>query len=284
MPANDPIMERGHLRLIQARHGLFLYNRNDRFIGRSLETYGEWCEAELALLRPCVRSGSLVLDIGANIGTHTVPLAKWAGPAGRVIAFEPQRLVFQTLCANVALNGLTNVVCLNKGVGRAPGMVRVPVLNPEAALNFGSVRLAGTDGGEPTEIMTVDGLGLPACHLMKIDVEGMEAEVLEGAAATIARCRPVLFVENNTTDGAGRVIEGVFRLGYRAWWHLGRYFAPDNHFSHAADIFASYRPEANMLCLPAGSAATVGGLEPVLGPEDSWQAARDRLAKTQGAG
>lgn len=58
------------------RHGTLLFNSNDTFVGRSLELYGEWCEAEIELLAQVVRRGDFVLDVGANIGTHAVPMAR----------------------------------------------------------------------------------------------------------------------------------------------------------------------------------------------------------------
>ena len=92
------------------RHGTFLFNRNDTFVGRSLELYGEWCEAEIELLAQVVKAGDVVLDVGANIGTHAVSFARMVTDSGMVVAFEPQRLVFQNLCANLALNSLRNVI------------------------------------------------------------------------------------------------------------------------------------------------------------------------------
>ena len=85
-----------------------MFNRNDRFIGRSLEHYGEWCESELDLLLRFCGESDVVLDVGANIGSHTCAFAKAVGANGTVFALEPQRLAFQLLCGNIALNVLTN--------------------------------------------------------------------------------------------------------------------------------------------------------------------------------
>ena len=80
-----------------------------------------------------------VLDVGANIGTHTVALAAHVTAAGAVYAMEPQRLTFQLLCANIALNALTNVVCLNVAVGETAGTTRIPTLDPLIENNFGGL-------------------------------------------------------------------------------------------------------------------------------------------------
>jgi len=58
------------------RHGVFLFNRKDLMVGRALNLYGEWCEGELHVLHQLISTGAVVIDVGANIGTHTVPFAR----------------------------------------------------------------------------------------------------------------------------------------------------------------------------------------------------------------
>src|SRR3954467_11045049 len=96
----------GFNRLKSCRHGKMLYNVNDMYVGRSLDLYGEFSQGEVELFAKIVRSGDVVLDVGANIGAHTLFFAQSTAPLGGVIAFEPQRLVFQTLCANMAINSI----------------------------------------------------------------------------------------------------------------------------------------------------------------------------------
>src|SRR6186997_961635 len=97
------------------REGPMVYNRNDRFVGRSLARYGEYSHDETVLFEQVVKPGWVVVEAGANIGTHTLALSRLAGASGQVHAFEPQRLVFQTLCANLALNHCTNVYAHQAG-------------------------------------------------------------------------------------------------------------------------------------------------------------------------
>lgn len=282
---SHPLISEGRISVKKCRHGHFMYNRHDKFIGRALDLYGEWCESEVAGLLQIVRPGDVVLDIGANIGTHTVPLAQRAAPNGAVFAFEPQRVVFQILCGNVALNGLPNVQCYQKAVGARRGTVGVPALNQELDQNFGGLKLGDRppDRGEPTEVVTIDDLDLPACRLIKIDVEGMEVDVLAGAANTIRKHGPILFVENNRLETSAQIIEAVTQLEYRAWWHISHYFNPDNFFGNSENMFERLVPEANLLCLPINSPTDVSGLTPVAGPDDNWQAAVVRMKSSNPA-
>ncbi len=111
------------------RHGQMLYNIYDNVIGRSLDLYGEYCESEIELFRQVIQPDSVVLEVGANIGAHTVFLARQVMPSGMVVAFEPQRIVYQTLCANLALNSIRNVFCLQQAVGAKRGSLVVPPLD-----------------------------------------------------------------------------------------------------------------------------------------------------------
>jgi len=247
------------------RHGLMLYNVNDQYIGRSFDLYGEFSEGETDLFRQLLRPGQTVLDIGANIGAHTVFFARQVGPTGRVLAFEPQRLVFQALCANVALNSLANTWCRQQAVGAQAGHLTVPALDPHRPANFGGLSLADNAPGERVAVVTVDGLDLGVCHLVKIDVEGMEIEVLRGAILTVARCRPILYVENDRLEHADALICYIASLGYLMYWHLPPLFSPTNYFGNPENVFGPI-VSRNMLCLPRGAPVAVQGFEEVRVP------------------
>ena len=264
--ANAP----ANLRLRRCRHGMMLYRLNDTFIGRSLELYGEMGEREVGVLCGLVAPGDVALEIGSNVGTNVVPLARRVGPQGTVIAFEPQRQVHQMLCANVALNGFGNVIALWGAAGAEAGWIRVPSINYEAKGNFGGVSLSAEAWGERVPMMTVDGLEMKACRLMKVDVEGMEIEVLKGAAQTIARLRPRLYVENDRREKSAALISHIVALGYRCYWHLPPLFNRDNFRQHAENVFGNI-VSVNMLCLPPGDALDVSRLRPVSGPDDDWR-------------
>jgi FkbM family methyltransferase len=262
----------------KCKHGTFLYNRHDSVVGQSLDRYGEWCESELLVLGQGIKPGQLVIDVGANIGTHTIFFAKAVTEQGLVLAFEPQRLAYQNLCANVALNALMNVIAFQQGVGKRAETIQLPMFDPRIDRNFGSIPMRGHAGGEPVQVIRLDDLGLGRCHLIKVDVEGMECDVLEGARQTIAKYRPILFVENNTVKGAPAIIALLDSLEYDAYWHIGGYFNPGNFFGNQENIFAQgYQPEANLLCLHRSAPANIQGMPKVTGSEDNWQSALTRL-------
>ncbi len=236
----------------QCRHGVMLYNIHDMYIGRSLDLYGEWSKGETDLMSQIVVPGMVVVEAGANVGAHTVFLAQAVRPGGFVLAFEPQRVVFQTLCANLAINNITNVDARQLAVGEAPGTVLVPTLDFGQEFNFGGVSLGDYEHGEPVAVVTLDSLKLPRCDLVKIDVEGMEKAVVDGARETLARFKPLLYVENDRQDKAEDLIRTIDRLGYTMHWHTPPLFTPDNFLGNGVNVFANLRSH-NMLCIPKGN-------------------------------
>lgn len=257
--------------LSKCRHGWMLYHTADQYIGRGLKKYGEFSEGEVALFHQVLHPGDLVVEAGANFGAHTLAMAQMVGKQGCVFAFEPQRLVFQAMVANVALNSLLNVVTVQAGLGAYPGTIRIPVLNPAKGHNFGGFNIGKHDTGEEVPVRTVDSLNLNRCRLIKVDVEGMECEVLEGARNTIARLRPVLYVENDRAEHSQRLIALIQSLGYKLWWHLPRMFNPDNFRDDSENIFGNI-VSVNMLCLPQ-EVQTVVDLPEIKTPGDDWRKA-----------
>lgn len=244
------------------RHGTILYNINDRFVGRSVGLYGEFSFGESEMFQQIVRPGDVVVEAGAHIGTHTVHLAQLAGPQGAVYAFEPQRLLFQALCANMALNSITNAFCSQKAVGREVGGILVPQLDPNLVQNFGGLAIGEASQGELVPKTTIDALSLARCRLIKIDVEGMEREVLLGARETILRHRPFLYVENDRQDRSDELIRHIDGLGYDLYWHKPPLFNPDNYLGNPENVFGALI-SVNMLCVPPGEPVVVQGFQRV---------------------
>lgn len=234
------------------RHGEMVFNRHDRFIGRSLELYGEFSEREIELFRAFLRPGALVIEAGANIGAHTLALSKLVGEEGVVIAFEPQRLVFHLLCANLALNSIVNVFAYQKAVGSAAGTVLVPQPDPTSEFNFGGLPLGAWEQGEPVPVVRLDDMQLPRLDLLKADVEGMEGQVLEGATETIARHRPILYVEDDRQEKSEALCAAIREMGYRLHGHTPPLFNSDNFAGHPENVFGAIA-SGNVLCVPVES-------------------------------
>lgn len=260
---NNIILPDGPNRLTDTKYGPMLYNRYDTYVGKSIEKYGEYSDFEIALLTQLIPSGGLVVEVGANMGTHTIPLAKTVGNSGLVIAFEPQRALHSIICANAALNQLFNIVALNRAVGSQSGNIIVPNINYDSENNFGSLSLGAWNSGEQVELQTIDMLGLPICSLIKIDVEGMEKEVLEGAKNTISRLRPVMYIENDRKEKQEDLIAYTKSLGYRLFWHLPYMYNPNNYRNDKENIFEGI-VSINMLCIPSEADANIEGLEEIL--------------------
>ncbi len=262
--------DQGVFRFRACRHGVMAFLRSDDTIGHSLDRYGEFAESENRLMTALLRPGDTALDIGANVGTVTLPLARQVGPTGQVFAFEPQRLIFQALCAALALNGLTNVRAVHAAVGRDSGTIRVPALDPGRPGNYGAFVVRPEETvGEKVACLTVDALELRRCDLMKIDVEGQDFEVLLGAEHTVARCRPHVYMEAKKCPGTPAAIAWLLARDYRCYWHFAAFFSPDNYRGVAENVFGP-RGDINLLAMPSEKGQA--RLPVILSPDADWQA------------
>lgn len=149
---------------------------------------------------PLLRPGDQVLDIGANIGYHALRWARHVGPAGRVFAFEPAPPNYAALLANLALNPTLPVEAHQIALGDQSGNLALSSDRP--GLTSGSYSAKNSnEGGFDVLQQTLDEWAtdrdLTRLRLVKLDVEGWEAKVLDGARATIQELRPYLMLEWN---------------------------------------------------------------------------------------
>lgn len=140
-------------------------------------------------IRKYVRTGTTVIDVGAHIGTMTLTMGKCAGTKGLVYAFEPQKKLFREMFYNLKLNNIQNATALRFGLGDRSEVVE---MGPAVIGNEGGTGVG--KGGDAVELRTLDSFGFKNVSLIKIDVEGYEDFVLEGAKRTIAESYPVLIV------------------------------------------------------------------------------------------
>lgn len=254
----------GYNAVARWKYGYLVYNKNDIFIGRAVEKYGEFSESEVDLFRQLCRPGDIVVEIGANIGTHTVALANLVGDQGRVYAFEPQRIIYYTLCANVAINSIDNVECFNLAAGASDGFVLIPNIRYDQPGNYGGVEVAKFQQGQRVPLVQLDHcIEVPSLKLLKIDVEGMEGEVIAGAEQLISLHKPVLYVENDRLDKSRALIELIRSLDYRMYWHLPPLYNPDN-FAHDGENIYPGIFSINMLCFHSSVNVNLQGVIEVI--------------------
>lgn len=224
----------------KCRYGLMIYNSKDIWVGRSIEKYGEFSESEVQVFTDIIKLNDVVLDIGANTGCHTLVFSKLVGGKGLVLAFEPERMNFHTLCGNMAINNLNNVHCYQKAVGSISGYIHVPELDLERTINFGGVSLLEDYSAAPSyqvPLLKIDELSLPKVDFIKIDIEGMEKMALEGMWGTINRLKPVLYVEDDRVEKSKELIGYIKSLNYRAYKHLAPLYNSNNYFFDTENVF-----------------------------------------------
>lgn len=181
----------------------------------------------LTLRRKFYGDGVVAIDCGANIGVHTVEWANLMVGWGLVLSIEAQERIYYALAGNIAINNCFNAVAINAAVSSEGGSLTIPRPNYMVPSSFGSLELRQRPtnefigqqvdyAGNTAEVrkMPLDELGLERCDLIKIDIEGMEFEALEGAKAMVERCRPVMLIERIKSD-SGQLLQWLEARGYR---------------------------------------------------------------------
>lgn len=241
------------------RYGPMMYLLNDRFIGRSLHAYGEAHYHEVEFLKKLVVAGDVVVDAGANIGVVTCPLAQSLGSEGYVVAVEAQPFIYNMLCGNLALNSLHNVQPLNRALAHTSNLqAYMPGIDYTAEDNFGGVSLSPTridSRGKSVPTLAIDDLRLFKPKLLKIDVEGMEVQVLRGAVDTIRRAKPYLYVEF-LGDEEG-ILEFLKEIDYDWKVHQPFMYNEDNFLHNPVDMFMNehgvHLASLDLICWPKGT-------------------------------
>lgn len=248
------LMIDSHVRKLRGLPVKLKYNPNS-YIGRYIYYRGLFEEPIIQKMISVIQLSDVFLDIGANIGQHTVVGAHCVGPGGRVIAIEPQLEVYNALCHNIQLNGFSNVTPIRCVLGRTCGhetIYKISVFNdgqatlarpPQTAMVEAELVNAYTiqDALEMLDVTQVD--------VIKLDVEGAEMEVLQGSRDFLRRFAPrCMFIESVESNlrkfgsSAYELNTWLTMHGYdiKALVH-GRWlrFQPERH--HAVDLFATRR-------------------------------------------
>lgn len=233
--------------VVSSNHGSLIVNRNDHAgpvgqeygVAHNLFTYGTLdIINEMGLFREILNirrgafgDGAVVLDCGANIGVYAIEFARIMNGWGHVYSFEAQEKIFYALAGNVIMNNCLNVTARWNALGSSMGTIKIPEPNYLKPASFGSFEIKASAGArdlgqqvdyaKPTSevpMITLDSLNLSRVDLIKIDVEGMEEEVLAGAMETIKRCKPVLFIEVLKSD-QNAIAKTLNALGYKFFPH-----------------------------------------------------------------
>ena len=168
----------------------------------------------LDMRRQLFGDGVCAIDCGANIGVQTIEWAKLMHGWGKVVAIEAQERIFYALAGNITLNNCFNARAIWAAVGADEDFINVPVPDYLTPSSFGSLEIRKSETTEfigqeidyspentrKTRMITIDGMALARVDLIKIDIEGMEMEGLEGANHTIENLKPILFIEHIKTN------------------------------------------------------------------------------------
>ena len=235
------------------RHGRLLYLPGDPYMGKFLRERGEYSEEEVTLFAQLLRPEDVVIEVGSNIGCHTIPMSRMCRT---VFAFEAQRFLFNMLCGNLALNGIHNVLPAFAAVGGEHGQMAVPAVDYDAeGVNFGGISMLPAHATDNAVILIpLDDMGYMLDHLrlLKADCEGMEYDVLVGAQNLIRKTRPILYLEDDRERQRAGLHRLVHDLGYRMYRHMPPYLTGD-------PLLVS----VNLLCVPGEQEIVVRGLDEI---------------------
>ena len=185
-------------------------------VGYVLGTTEPDVQAALDLL---LRPGMTVYDIGANVGFHAISTARRVGLGGKVICFEPLPENVKRIEQNAASNNFTNIQVVTTALGSSDGEAAFWTSTQPTWGKLASVGKKPDKFAREVKVTIrrldslVEEMALAAPNLIKMDVEGAELEVLEGARATLERHRPILLIEAHGTNAA--IEKFLLAIGYR---------------------------------------------------------------------
>ena len=263
--------------LIKMRDGWMVYNKNDSYVGKSIKEYGEWSLGEIDLLKQILKPNDVIIEVGSNIGSLTLPLSKIVNK-GRIYAFEPQNVVFQNLCANISINSITNCFCFQCALTDKIDQKLYNLnydFNAEqnfAAMSFIKNKKHYDDIGNlfyennfyEANNNTLDNkfADLNGLKLLKTDAEGMEVNVIKGGVDLIKRNKPILYVENDIVyiSKSQELIELLWSLDYKLFWHILPFYNENNFFKNTNNIFKKFY-HCNMIGFPKEIKTKTGLME-----------------------
>ena len=236
------------LNICESLYGNMIFPRNDMVVGRSLPLYGEWSEGENIVMSQLVNNGDSVIDIGANIGTTAISLSRSVGESGKVFAFEPQQIISQCLSANVLLNNIKNIEVYTLAVSSKSGWVYLDTDELSTKGRYGSVSVA--DKGHLVKSINLNEFKIKECSFIKIDVEGHEWEVIQGAESFLNSHKPVVYFEaKKELTSTRECIKWFMGNGWDCYWHFAFWYRKNNWKKRQDNIFGG-TGDMNILAVP----------------------------------
>ena len=251
----------------------FYFYENDYIIGASIKMYGEYTQVEVDLLKNFIDANSVVYDIGGNIGYHTVAFANMAK---EVHSFEPNDRNYLLLEKNT--EHLSNVKLYHSACSNVVGEAFISDYDTSKPGNYGECMMA--EAGQPCKTVRIDDLDLPPPNVIKIDVEGHELKVFQGARNTISKHRPVIFYESMHGTGFDIIYDMLSRdLGYRIYYFPAANYNPKNYNGVEQNIFGS-GGVINCIALPPAM-GRINGLPEMCDRTDNYNIALGRYIKAK---
>ena len=208
---------------VQNRDLFYVDEVNDFIKNHVIKRGASWEEYIHDQFKKYVKPGSVALDIGGHIGTHTLNLSRLVGESGQVYVFEPQAKMFCELAINMHLNGCKNIRYFHNALGAEEKLIKMHIPKEAWTVTYGpslineghgTVSLDLDSPGDSTKMIRLDDLHIDNISVIKMDVEGFEMEVIRGGKETILRNKPVLIVEIFTDEKTAERIKEISDMGY----------------------------------------------------------------------
>ena len=273
------LVEHRHMAVKRCKHGLFMYNRNDAFVGRGLDLYGEWCEFEIQRSGGFRQAGDTVIDAGANIGTHTVAFANFVGPAAPSTPSSRNAATSRCwpatspstrsrTCSAIRRRSATRRAKSDCRRCRRPTRISTSAPCPIARMR---------EAGETVPLVTLE-LAWP--FILPPHQDRHRRHGAAGACRRTRTDRALPAVPLRGEQRARRIAgaeRDARRTRLRAWWSISAYYDPRNFYANTVNVWQNVVPSANLICTPKEAKVTLGSYEPFLGAADDWKACLQRM-------
>lgn len=243
--------------LKKCKRGLFCYNTNDIIVGKSLYHYGEYSEGQTIVFHDFIKEGDTVLDIGANCGYFTTIFSSLVGQDGKVYAFEPQKMMFYKLCTNVSINNISNVECIREIISDTEEEFYLPDLKEDSEFNYSGINFWSYKNKKEGKIIKskkLDDYEFEKINFLKISVESMEINVLEGASKSILKSRPIVYLRADIKDNENICRQFFANKNYICCCLTSMLYNDNNYYSNNNNFLVNDKKQTfivkNLLCVP----------------------------------